>query len=627
MFNKNDLEFSYNPIKVPLEIEYSAGWGDSTIHSLEYNISNFVSVISMEYLASAPYITDVGFEWVRKFNTNYNPNLEYKKIYNADEINDIEYFAGLEQIDTLDVEISIPKVSKHLNLEYNKVYIEDAVNNLEYNILNIWKDKIIDLEYNISDIWKEPTTNLEYKKVYLDTEINNLEYNIPDIWKGYSTNIETLLSAKLEKEVNIEFLNPIVTKENFQTYVVPFASRSKNFQMYVKCVIVSDNPNIEYNISEVSYDNVTNLQTDIVINLDGNLPTEYNIENISEIKKLPIEYDVHNINKDYNTNLEYKTIYIENEQTHLEFDTSVEMDFFTQVEYNIEKIHKNYGINLETLVATPSVFPVNLQSDIVIEKDYNFNIEYFIKEIQSFYNIHLEFDTSIERDILTQIEYVCSEVSKHTNIEFEILDLVYYFLNKGYNIIPWLYSAGLGNFDETVNKMWNKDNLDNTKMSNGFINQLEYKGYTIPENIGFSNKSNENFGCIIKDITSEDLVLSDKFLVFDRTDKDEDSDFIILGRRKKEKKETVSLKKGKNLLIWDGVLGTFNDLIKPQIEDEFIFSSFWRPITEDWFTINSDMSDTDHDLFFNYIIDEKLRDMPYVFILKVNADCTFEINR
>jgi hypothetical protein len=269
---------------------------------------------------------------------------------------------------------------------------------------------------------------------------------------------------------------------------------------------------------------------------------------------------------------------------------------------------------------------IDIEFNSVINYNTELSIEYFIERLEHDYNLGIEYFISPSHDFSLDIELFIGTVSKAFNFEIDVLDLVYYFIRKGYNIIPWNYSDGRGNWDSTINKNWNKMNTEYTTFANGFINQINDKNLTIPNIINYSDKKQENFGCLIKDINNTNLSLSDKFLYYENVDNEYT---LVMGKRKREPSEIVYLSKGENLIIWDGIYKAskppmFNEHIKPFIEDKINNVQFWDQRKGTWTMIKDEF---DHPLYFEYLLDGSLQSMPFVMNINVTDDCSFEIKR
>ena len=133
-----------------------------------------------------------------------------------------------------------------------------------------------------------------------------------------------------------------------------------------------------------------------------------------------------------------------------------------------------------------------------------------------------------------------------------------------------------------------------TTIQTGLLNQLQDKGMKIPDLIQYSDKNLDAFGVFIPG-KSKDINVNNNLLYFES----EDDFTIVLGKRKREPTETINLKSGNNLVIYDG---TFNindiptfDIIRNQIERNYKFCSIWKQDTGEWYTIKGNEN---HNLYF-----------------------------
>jgi hypothetical protein len=298
------------------------------------------------------------------------------------------------------------------------------------------------------------------------------------------------------------------------------------------------------------------------------------------------------------------------------------MDYFLNLEANVKGINKSYELALEFLSIQDTDIPLDIEVDTVINEDYFLNIEYYIEKLNKDYNLPLEYFCSINKSVYLNLEAFVNTVSVTMNLEFDILDLVYYFIRKGHNILPWNYSDGTGNWDKDANKNWNKTD-DLSTFDNSFKQQLDDLNITVPSSLIFSDNKQENFGYIMPGTIDNNIELKNKMLYYENLD---DSYTLVMGKRKKGT-ETIELKTGENLVIWDGAYSknnpkTFESEIKEQIKDQLVSAMYYNQKTGLWKLYTSDF-----ELYYTIVVNDVEQPIPYIINIKVSEDCSFDINR
>ena len=265
---------------------------------------------------------------------------------------------------------------------------------------------------------------------------------------------------------------------------------------------------------------------------------------------------------------------------------------------------------------------IDFESKTVIDSETQLEIEYYIDSLRKEYNFNIESYIEIDKNYSFNFEAFVNDVSKHFHFEFDVLDLVYYVISKGYNILPWCYSDGTGFWDNNSNKNWNKNEIITTIQS-GLLNQLNDKNISVPDLIQYSDKNLDSFGVFIPG-KSKDMSIQDNILYFES-----DDDYtLVLGKKKKSNSEIINLKKGNNLLIYDGEFNINNipgfNIIREQINNFYNYCSIWDQERGFWKTIKSPEN---HDLYFTKNIEYQEQPIPYILVINVSDDCSFEISR
>jgi len=598
--------------------EFEFNFGIKTDYQLNYEFDrddNLIYPLSLEF---HPIITDdttFNFEITRVYYTEYNINLEFSRVYNEDYHLNYEFNSIIQKDYSLDLENVVTEVSKSTNLEFSRVYNEDYYLNYELDVYSINTNYTLNLESNVSPINNDRKTDLEFSRVYHDDYFLNYELGISSINKEYELSFETLLATYYDRNINVEFLKPFELNMKHQTYVIPFGFKDEFFMANIFCIIDADT-NIEVNVANIGTDEIHNIESNVVINIDEPLDIELFVEAINKNYIANIEYDIEGINKDMPLAIEFQNVFTEDKITNIEHNISIAKDYVNNLETNIE-INKAYELTLEYLQIISDDFPLDLEFNSVINMDAIQNIEITVDRLNHVYGLNFEHFVIVNKDFGLDLELFVNTVSKAFNLEFNILDLVYYFVSNGYNILPW-WSDGTGNWDDSTEQDWNKDEDVISTLDNSFYNQLQDKGLTIPELINFSDSTQDNFGLIIPGTLDNNISLHKKFLYYNNVD---DEHIMLLGKREKGSEEEVQLIKGENLIIWDGVEGTFNENVANQLSYIDNVQVYDQRVGE-WKLV-----DDSTELFFEVEINNTMQPMPFIFNIKVTEDETFTIYR
>jgi len=601
-----------------LPFEFNFGIKEDYVLSIEMERNNkVVYPINMEFYPIITSNWNTDMEVIRVYNDNDSINMEFSRVYHDDYSIGHEYYISVNSDIKTDLEYVISTVNVPLNIEFSRVYHDNYVINHEYNVNNINKDYRTSLETNITNINKDYPLNIEFSRVYHDNYILNHEYDITNIDKEYELSLETLLASHFDTTFNFEMIKPYELNMKHQAYIVPIGYKDNYFQILVLCV--NDIPlNIEANVSSIGTTFNTNIETGIVINSDKITDIEFDITEITSNFKADIEFNISELYKDYSLPIEFKKVFNDSEITNIETDISIAKDYVMNLEVNTD-INKNYELVLEYLQIITENRNINIEVETVINMDVVQNIEITVEKLNYAYGLDIEHFVSVNKDFAIDLELFVNTISKAFNLEFNILDLVYYFISKGHNILPW-WSDGTGNWDSSLEQNWNKDEDVVSTIENSFINQLNDKGITIPSIINFSDKQEDNWGVIIPGVLDKNIEMHDKVLYYENID---DSYTILLGKREKGSEEEVILSKGENLIIWDGIEGTFNEQIRPQLSHLENVSMYdqrvgkWQLVTED----------NDSFLFFEEMINDTLQPLPFIFNIKTQEEDKFTIMR
>lgn len=604
-----------------LNFEYRRVYNnDGTLDFELYRTTFHNELLSFENLTSAENKRILSVEYIKEFIIDEIFNFEFINYYPLIEYLDLELDIYPMVDSFINFETAITSGYKHLDLEYRRVYNEDYILDIEYDIPYLSRSYDIGFEID-SKINYDYITNFEYRRVYNNDSTLDYDVNVHYINKNYDVSFETLLSTSYSTLVaDLEFMRDKEVKINQQVFAVPLAYKDNKFQIYHKGVWNYELP-LECNVSNVLAIMRNQFEVDLNILEDVKIDIEYDIYQLNKSLYVDIESNIAPINTLSELELEYKNVYNIDEIINLESFNSVLEDTNTDIEYNIDHLNKDYELTLEYVQSITDYYNLDIEIDNFINTENDVQIEYVIDKINKDYNIDLEFFTSINSKQEFNLELFIATVSKTLNLEFDVLDLVYYFIRKGYNIVPWGYSDGKGNFNENVQNYWDKQSEELTTIENGLYNQLDFLSKEIPEFISYSDSKQNTFGTIIKDKQIPNIELKDKFLYYHSLD---DSYTLVLGKKQKEAR-TVGLKQGVNLTFFDGQYNKsnqpmFNDKIKPQIEDKIIDVQFWNQKLGTWKTL---VSDFDHPLYYEMDINGSPKPIPYIIKIIVSEECSF----
>lgn len=602
-----------------LQLEYLYGLEDIPELSLEF-ITEYSGHLDFQTLVFAQTHSNVNFEFVKVLPGYIDYNFEYKSIFIDTKNINFESYTEIWKDYKLNTEFYIDRIDRKLNFEYKNVYIDNDNINLEMNIHELWKNYSINFESNIYEIYKDYNLSLEFKNIEIDNEILNLEGNVRDIRDINIVNFETLVFADTKYLFNFEVSRFEEKRVDIQSYVVPLKYKDTLIQININAFAEPELA-FEVNVPELPGATEINFESKTEIDKNYNISFENNIPTIWKIESVDIEVNVEDINTDVNLNYEFKNVYIDDDNINFESKTVIDSSDNINFESYTE-IDKNFILSLEYIAELPFDLGIDFESKTVIDSKTQLEIEYAIDSLSKDYNFNIESYIEIDKNYSFNIEAFIDEVSKHFHFEFDVLDLVYYVISKGYNILPWCYSDGTGFWDINTNKNWNKTEIITT-MESGLLNQLNYKNISIPDLIQYSDKNLDTFGVFIPG-KSKDVNIQDNILYFES-----DDDYtVVLGKKKKSNSEIINLKKGNNLLIYDGEFNINDipsfDIIREQINNFYNYCSVWDQERGFWKTIKGLEN---HNLFYTKNIESQEQPIPYILVINVSDDCSFEIQR
>lgn len=482
-----------------------------------------------------------------------------------------EFFSSINKDFVLNQEFMVYKEKdKTLNTQYEMVYHDVDTIQSEVDVYGINMDSQVQSEFNIINITQPKYLNTQFEMVYIEPTYLNTEVDVENITQSTVFNLEGLYQAVYDTKLNIEVDKSVDISVYYQLKVAPIKVRDVVYQLL------------------------------IIATLDD---------------KLNVEIDVDNISAQYRINLEANIVRILDEHFNTEFTTDITSNSTINTQADV-------GINLDTPLNAEFMTELTIQDVLNSEFWIDFttekmvNVEAFVESVTKNEHLNVQVDTEIQAYIQLVVEAFVDTISTGIALEFDVLDLVYYFMRRGYNIIPWIYSALTGYWDTNSTKNWNKDEVPTT-VESGLLNQLQDLGLIKPECITLSDRNFDNYGMVIplenKFINSE---IGDRFTMFESVN---DDTVIVLGRR--SVKPSTTIKAGRNIYVYEGTYDSsnelmFNDIVRPQLNHECIM--VWNPLSGTWKNITNPLED--HPLYFKYEYDGQEHMMPYIFILESNED-------
>lgn len=297
-------------------------------------------------------------------------------------------------------------------------------------------------------------------------------------------------------------------------------------------------------------------------------------------------------------------------------DTSIEHDEMLEVCVDASEISKDESLEvqyvlketIEDILEVCASTTIDMDSMLELQQDTTI-VSDEILDIQ--YNV-----SSIYKDYGVEYQWNIDEITKDEKleVEFDILDLVYYMTYSGYNLVPW-WSDGKGSWNPDVDKNWDKEDEGDTMADNlvAQLNDIELDA-EVRDMVDIGTK-NFMFYRELLNVTLNNKVIK---LVNAGTTKK----YLTLGKSKRDKTDTIELKKGNNVVFYDGREEMFNPAIRDSIDEYIEHTLIWKPQIGEWERFTGDTA-----VYFYEDIDGKDMPMPYVFIIAVNDDCTIDVKR
>jgi len=616
-----DIEYDmlYTTLYSKLNIEFMHVYIDDYTVNFEHNMpleSN--NLLTLEYVGRVSNNVNINLEYIFSYEAMYNTNIEFTNIVIDNYTIDIEADIRTAVSRYIDTEFFVSTADKRVNIEWARVYHEVYTTDIEYDT-EINKAIVLDITSAIS-INELLVQNIEWKRVYTALEYPNMEYDVYEVNKENELSLEWLGFTDIMFSLDIEFLKMYDTKVYYQTYVIPLDYHGDNLQVKILATYEAI-LGFEVDIPFISKTDIISSEFTVEINDLRIVDIEVYIPNISIVKTLDIEYDS-SIEKVNVTNIETIVVYEDiADPLNFEVFTDIDIDNIVNIEMVVTSINKIEELTIEVVTSQDDDYVINTEFAIYINAietiDAEFTIDSFILDA----DIGIEIDTAINLDYELSLEAYIHTVSKRIDFEFDVLDLVYYVITAGRNIVPWLYSDGLGYWDTTVDNNWNKQSTDMTTIQTGIYEQLSDRDLSLPEVLTVSEDL-QVLNTVVGEYNATS-VIRNSYITYDSTD---DTYVLLLGKKKKDVERDIQLYRGENIVIYDCEYNkqtppTVNSKIRNKIVDYEESIVVWDQVQRIWIPVIDD-----HDLYFIYEYEGKELVMPYILNIVVNDDCTLHID-
>lgn len=472
---------------------------------------------------------------------------------------------------TLDVQSTfVWNDSSSLDLQYKKVYNIPSEVNLQALIPSVTNSNSVDMSwYATPPIDTDSKADISYKVDYTTSDSVDVAVNVDRFIQWSSLDIMWLQDAKIEYPLDISVLTVVESKALLQGRVVPYGSNLTSAQMKL---LATHKSNLEVGFDVVvTKEEVLNSQASVIINT-------------SDAIELCVWNDVW---KEYN------------------LDTQI----------NVEEVTKGRSVDLQCILKETIEEYLEEQVNVVVNTDSSIEVSAMV-DVAKAYPLDLSTFVSVCKEYGLDMKYAISEITKSNpmDLQFDILDLVYYMLYEGYNLVPW-WSDGLGKWDTTVERNWDKEDTSSTMADNLVqqLNDLELD-VEVSEMLDVGTRNFMYYQNLLNAGLSNNVL---KLVNMSGTSK-----YLTLGKSKRDKESTITLLKGDNVFFYDGAKDRFNEAIRSNLGEKLAHAVVWKPKIGEWYRLEDDF-----DLYFYEDVGGKSMPMPYVFILNVSEDCTIQIER
>jgi len=596
-----ELQYDIDRGEFPLEIQLVGGRElTKRIDTQSYVPPIMLSSIDMQTSIEHPYseVLDINIDGRLIAEEGLDISSESKELF-AHPTLDIQSSTVFYMRDGIDMSVNVEGFIEALALQQSNIVNKNL--NLDLCFQMVWHTEYgIDLQHKLHkelfdkvelqvdtptlttvtstdlQVYATPPIDMESRvdlqtTLYFDTDYKiDLQSNVVAFVHDYSLDISWLQKVEADFRVDTQVGVAIPTITKLQSYVIPYGNEWLKCQLSLFPVVNS--------ILDISFDGVPHLDSELEVSVACEVEMTTNLElsmkpEVEMDSRLDLQNSISGITKDNWLDIQY----LLDER----IDNDIDLQCFTNILLDSQLEISSYN---------------------TIHKDYNLSTQIKVSSIT----------TNFGLDLQTDLRSVTTEYG--LDLTFDILDLVYYMLYQGYNLVPY-WSDGLGSWNTDVEKNWDKED-EQVTMATNLIQQLSDLSLDIEVNEMYDTTT-RNF-MVYRELLNTPL----KNKVLKLLHKDSEKKYLTIGKSKKEKSATVSFKVGSNVFFYDGLEETFNKAVREQIADKIDFTLKYIPQTGKWFKF-----DDDTDVYFYEDIGGKDLAMPFVFVIVVNEDCDIDIKR
>jgi len=554
-------------------------------------------------------------------------DLQNMLIASGEDTLEMQHKVHKEQFDNIEKQFNIDKFKLNTNIElqFKRAYLDNASIELQNEVLKDRKEMLdiqlfnsanVNYSLDMQNIVSWPTTStveLQFKRAYKTNENLDVQVDVPNMSTLYKVENQFFATPPIPADVNLEMqfkLNYNTTySQEIEYNVDKFINDAKLNMQWIQSAAYEGTIDVSY---MTLIESVVKIQGRIIP--IGNALTSAQMKLLSTLKS-PLEIQFSNeVSKNFNLDKTFNISVEHDSSLDTQSFASVNMNYAMPIQIPVENITKNCNLDVQYVLREDIDESMEVSNMTVIEMDSSLEITVF-NEVAKGAPIELQTFVAICKEYNLDMQHTVTEITKDENLElqFDILDLVYYMMYEGYNLLPW-WSDGKGHWDQSIDKNWDKEDTDFTTADN-LVEQLN--------NLDLDIEVGETL-----DVGTKNFMYYREFMncrldnrVLKLINKNEKK-YLTLGKSKRDKSDTFEFAEGDNVFFYDGLEETFNAAVRDQIEDKITHTLKWLPQTGKW---NRFTEDTE--VYFYEDIDGKEMPMPYVFIVNVTEDCSISINR
>ena len=516
----------------------------------------------------------------------YGLGMQYKHTYNDYSITELQLEVLEDRIELLQIQQK-NAASLNYGLELGFTVAWDTTESMEVEFVGgildgAWLevqyeqsayivDSKLEVEfYGTPPIDYDNSLELQSLVQYTGTEVLELEWNVDRFIAYEGLEHQWLQSAKDDQALEVTFMSTIEAKISTQAKLVPWGYGNLRGQMALYATLTQG--------LELGFDTSVDIDSPLEVQIATEVDTTVELEecvfvSIEDEDVLEVQVNASELTKEYEVGIQYTLN---------------------------ERIDKSLEQCAAVVIEMDSMLEVC--TDTIVTKSYVLETQIDVSSIWKDEWLDVQYD----------VGYIT--VDEVLDIQYDVLDLVYYMLYNGYNLVPW-WSDGLGHWDQSLDKDWDKDDLDSTMADNlvAQLNDLELD-VEVGEMIDVGTRNFMYYRELLN------TTLSNKVLKL--LHKDADKKYLTLGKSKKDKTATIEFKVGDNVFFYDGKEEMFNAAVRDQLGDKLVHTLVWKPQTGEWERFTGD-----REVYFYEDVNGKEMPMPYVFIVNVSEDCEIEIKR